>query len=215
MAKKKFIFYFLWLSLICLAVFLLQISISGFTELFVLNSRAINNYEFWRFLTPIFLHGSLTHLVYNLFALLLFGFILERLIGSKRFLFVFLLSGIIANIIAVNFYESSLGASGAIYGIIGCITILKPFMMVWAFGLIMPMFIAAIVWILGDILGIFIPDGVGNIAHLSGILVGFIIGLIIRRLRNQKERKISNPRKSYNIIIPEPYIRGWEDRNMK
>ena len=114
----------------------------GFTDLFILNQKAVQEFQIWRFATAIFLHGSMIHLTYNLFALLFFGFSLERKIGSKRFLLVFLLSGIIANIIAINFYESSLGASGAIYGILGALVILAPFSFVWAFGLIMPIFIA-------------------------------------------------------------------------
>ncbi len=127
----------------------------------------------------MFLHGGGGHLLYNMFALLLFGFILERLIGSKRFLFVFFVSGIIGNLIGVNFYNSSLGASGAIYGILGCIIILRPMMMVWAFGVIVPIFVAGIFWIIGDIMGVFGfgDEGVGRFAHLGGIFVGFVMGL--------------------------------------
>jgi membrane associated rhomboid family serine protease len=49
----------------------------------------------WTMLTYIFLHGSFAHLFYNMFALALFGSILERVIGGKRFLFVFFVSGIL------------------------------------------------------------------------------------------------------------------------
>ena len=178
------------------------------TELFVLNSNALTG-EYWRFITSIFLHGSAVHLFYNLFALFFFGVALEKLIGSKRFLFVFFASGIIANIISVNFYGSSLGASGAIMGIIGTLTIIKPFMMVWAFGLILPMFIAAILWVIGDILGVFMPSNVGNIAHLSGIGVGFLIGLV---LRNYIKKKTKNVKK---IVVPDYYMAGWEKKYMK
>jgi len=221
---KKIKFYSLWLCLICIIVFILQLLISWFTELFVLNKGAIYNYEYWRFISSIFLHGSLSHLLYNIFALALFGLIAERLIGSKRFLIVFFVSGVIANIISVNFYNLSLGASGAIMGVIGVVTIIKPFMMVWAFGLILPMFIAAILWIIGDILGIFMPSNVGNIAHLSGIGIGILIGLI---LKLQKFIKISDSAQEQEFLtgwktakkqlirFPETYMRLWENKHMK
>lgn len=179
---EKFKFYALWMCLICILFFIIQITISGFTELFVLNDSALKG-EYWRFLTAIFLHGSTIHLLYNLFALALFGSILEKLIKGRKFLLVFFISGILANLIAVNFYPSSLGASGAIMGILGCLAVIKPMMMVWAFGFPMPMFIASILWVIGDVLGAlgaFGDTGIGNIAHLSGIAVGFLAGILIR-----------------------------------
>ena len=205
MAKLKF--YSLWLCLICIIVFVLQNLISSFTELFVLNELAYSQY--WRFLTAIFLHGSIVHLFYNLFALALFGFILEKLIGSNKFLLVFFFSGIIANIISINFYASSLGASGAIMGILGCLAVIKPMMMVLAFGFPMPMFIASILWVTGDILGAlgaFGNSGIGNIAHLSGIAVGFLVGLFLREWRTAKKQLIN---------LPESYMRIWENTNMR
>ena len=203
---KQFRFYFIWLVLVCIIMFILQQIIPGFTEMFVLNEKAVSGFEFWRFVSGIFLHGSVGHLLYNMFALGLFGFMLEKLIGSKRFLLVFFVSGIVANMISVNFYSSSLGASGAIMGIIGALALIKPMMMVWAFGVIMPMFIAAILWVIGDVIGIFIPDGVGNIAHLSGVGVGIIMGIFLRGKRIKKRKRIN---------IPEDYMRSWEDRFMK
>jgi hypothetical protein len=191
-------------------VFILQNLISEFTGLFVLNKSALYNYEIWRFVTSVFLHENIVHLLYNLFALALFGFILEKLIGSKRFLIVFFASGIIANLIAVNFYNSSLGVSGAIYGILGCLAVLRPLMMIWAFGFPMPMFIAAIVWVGAGILGVFMPSNVGDIAHLSGIGIGFLIGLILRLTRKKQ-----NPSYSYKIEIPDSYMNEWENRYMK
>ena len=212
MAKEKFRFYFLWLSLVCIGVFILQNlpGIPGFTEMFVLNSKALSG-EVWRFVSAIFLHSSITHLIYNLFALLLFGGLLEKLIGSKRFLVLFFLSGIIANLVSVWFYPSSLGVSGAVYGILGALAVLKPMMMVWAFGLILPMFLAAILWIIGGVIGMFIPSNTGHIAHLSGIGVGIILGLIL--LFRKGKKKLS--KKENKVVIPDYYMAGWEKRYMK
>jgi len=201
-------FYSLWLCLACVAMFALQSIIPGFTDALILNQSAFT--EPWRFLTAIFLHGSLPHLLYNIFALAFFGMITEKFIGSRNFLIMFFSAGIIANLIGVNFYESSLGASGAIYGIIGCLTLIQPMMIVWAFSLPMPMFIASIIWTAGDFLGLFIPSNTGHIAHLSGVAVGLIVGIVFR-IRRRKYRQAHN----YRIRLPEKEIREWEDRWLK
>ena len=183
---KKFKFYALKLCLLIILIFILQYAVSGFAEFFVLNNKALYSYEYWRFLTSIFLHGSLIHLLYNLFALALFGSILEKTIGGRKFLLIFFCSGIFANVIAVNFYSSSLGASGAIYGILGALAILRPLMIVWAFSLPMPMFIAAILWTAGAVLGIFMPSNIGYIAHLSGIFIGVLSGFVLRAVKRRR-----------------------------
>jgi membrane associated rhomboid family serine protease len=198
-----------WLTLIivCIALFIFQLVVPGFTDLLVLNQQSW--IQPWRFVTAIFLHGGWAHLLFNMFALFLFGLILENIISTKKFLIVFFLSGIIANLIAVNFYSSSLGASGAIYGILGCLTIIRPRMTVWVYSLPMPMFIAALVWIGLGIFGIFNPSQVGDIAHLSGIAVGFIFGAFYRgRFRERKEIR-------YRINLPEREIRNWEDNYLR
>jgi uncharacterized protein len=212
---KKLKFYFLWLALICIVFFGLQNlpGIPNFTETYILNQKAITNFQIYRYLTAIFLHGDITHLAYNLFALLFFGIILEKKIGSNRFLATFLLSGIIANIISVNFYTSSLGASGAIYGILGTLTIIAPFIMVWAFGLMMPMFIASILWIAADILramGAFGETNIGSYAHLSGIAIGLLIGIYIKIT---KPKIIDN--KPIKISFNEQAMETWENQNIK
>jgi hypothetical protein len=198
---EKFRFYALWMCLIMTGIYLLQVLVEGFTDALVLNKESF--FQPYRFLSSVFLHGSLTHLLYNLFALGLFGSILEKLAGGKRFLFVFFLSGLLASLVSVNFYERSLGASGAIYGILGALTIIRPKMMVWASGFPLPMFLAAVVWTLGSVMGIFIPSNIGHIAHLSGIIAGFVFGAAIRN-------EMPKQKKKQKIVIPESYMREWE-----
>ncbi len=204
---EKMRYYALWLALACIIIFVLQLIIPIFTDALVLNQ--LSWHEPYRFITSIFLHGSLQHLILNLFALILFGLILEKLVGGKRFLLVFFASGIIANLIAVNFYNSSLGVSGAIYGIIGCLALLRPLMVVWAFGMPMPMFIAAILWAALDIIGIFYPTGTGNIAHLTGLGVGLILGAFFRIFHTKKSVL------RYGIQLDENAIRDWEKRHIE
>jgi len=208
MAKQKF--YTLWFSLICITVFIIQQTIRGFTDLFKLSENALTMP--WQFITAVFLHGSLQHLVYNLFALIIFGLILEQLIGSKKFLMVFILGGVFANLISFWFYPNALGASGAIMAVIGMLAILRSTMGVWAFGMILPMFIVAILWVSGSIMGIFGfgDQGTGHLAHLLGLLVGILYGLYYR-LGSRSQSYSLTKRK---IKIPETYMRSWEDAYM-
>lgn len=195
----------LWLCGICVFVFILQLVIPGFTEMFLLDSSAW--FEPWRFLTAIFLHGGIVHLLYNLVALFFFGLSLERFVGTRKFLFVFFATGIIANIFSINFYDSSLGASGAIFGVIGALIVVRPTLPVFAFGLPMPLFMAGLLWGVGDVIGVFVPSNVANLAHLSGLGVGLIFGLF---LRDWNRREVNR-----RIILDEGSVRRWEDSWMR
>lgn len=192
-----------WLTGICVVLFIMQLFIEGFTDLFLLNQQSLM--QPWRFITSIFLHGSPGHLLYNGFALALFGSMLEALIGGKRFSVVFFITGIAANLVSLPFYDAALGASGAIFGILGTLIILRPGMMVFVYGLPMPMFIAGILWVAGDIIGVFTPSNIANLAHLAGIFFGFLFGAVYRRY-------IPRERSQPEILrFDERSVRNWED----
>ena len=204
MANKN---YTLWLAGICAVVFIIQLIIPGFTESMLLDQS--KSLEIWRFVTSIFLHGSFAHIFSNMFALVLFGLILENIIGGRNFILVYFGTGIFANLIAINFYPSSLGASGAIYGILGVLIMLRPKMVVWAFGMPMPMFIAGILWVGAGVLGVFMPSNVGDIAHLSGIGFGILLGWLYRkRYRDVRWRE-------NRISLNEDSMRRWEDNYVR
>jgi len=209
MEKEKFRFYFLWISAICITAFIIQVVFPVFTELFLLNKKSIDNFEIYRFITAIFLHGSLIHLMLNLFALLFFGAILEKKIGSKKFILIYFFSGIFANLISVFFYKASLGASGAIYGILGALIVIEPFMMVFSFGIMMPMFLAGFLWIIANILegiGVIGNTNTENIAHLSGIAIGIILSFLILK------KNFKNSFKKNQNILSEEEFQKWENK---
>ena len=197
----------IWIVGICIIVFVIQMVASGFTDAFLLDQS--KPFEIWRFISSIFLHGGLAHILSNMFALALFGIILEGIIGSRNFLIVYFTTGIFANLIAINFYPSSLGASGAIYGVLGALIMLRPKMTVWAFGMPMPMFIAGILWVGAGVLGVFMPSNVGDIAHLSGIGLGLILGIIYRS--RYKESKFRENR----VYLDEGNVRNWENHHLR
>lgn len=207
----KFKFYALKLCGIMIVIFIMQLLVNGFTEFFVLNQEAYT--QWWRFLTAIFLHGDIVHLLYNLFALALFGSMLESLIGARRFWIIFFGTGILANLFSVMFYPSSLGASGAIFGIIGALIVIRPMQFVWAFGLPLPIFIAGILWAIGDLFGAYAYfsgnpiDSTGNLAHLSGMIVGLLLGAVYRNWKGKNRRM--------PVRIDEGSMRLWEEAYMR
>jgi uncharacterized protein len=194
----------LWLAGICVIVFIIQAITS--TEYFILDKSLVLTQPY-RIITSIFAHSTLVHLLSNLFALGLFGLILEGRIGPKRVLYLFLGAGILVNIFST--YERSLGASGAIYAILGTLVVLRPKMIIWVEGLPMPTIVAGFVWFFQDFFGIFIPDNVGNIAHLTGLFIGIIYGFTIQKQfadkpKNKKhdpllEKQLDNYEKQHKL----------------
>ena len=203
----KFQYFAFKLLGICVILFTLQ-NIFPITESLALVSKDVLARP-WILITSIFLHGSFNHLFYNMFALGLFGFILEKIIGSKKFITLFFSAGIIASLGAVPFYEAALGASGAIFGILGCLAVLRPKMRVYVGYVPMPMIVAAIVWAAGDLLGMFIPSGTANAAHLFGLAFGIMAGLYLRKKYGKElfeKRNLPN--------ISEKQFKEWEDNWM-
>ncbi|NIM46716.1 MAG: rhomboid family intramembrane serine protease [Candidatus Aenigmarchaeota archaeon] len=203
----KYNWYAIKIVIICVIVFILQF-ILPITDNFALISSEFL-FKPWTIVTYIFLHGSPSHIFGNMFALALFGSILEKLIGGKKFLIVFFVSGIIAGIGSILFYGASIGASGAIYGIFGTLAILRPRMTVYmGFGAPMPMIAAVFFWALLDFLGFFTAlDNVAYAAHLFGLAFGLIYGFYLKKEYGEKRSK----RRS-KTDISEEEIRKWEDR---
>jgi membrane associated rhomboid family serine protease len=168
----------------------------------------------WTIFTYAFLHSKsdVSHLFYNVFALSLFGSILEKIVGSKRFLLIFFSSIIFSGIGGVLFYNAIIGASGGIMGIIGVLTILKPKMIVWV-GAPLPLILVSFLWILGDFIGIFYPENIAHISHLLGMFYGLLIGFFIKR-RMKKFEKKKEARKEYEKIS-EKEIEEWEEKWIK
>jgi len=154
----------------------------------------------WTFVTSIFMHANPSHLLVNMFVLFMFGSFLENRIGPRKYMLIFFATGIVGNLgymissyalqntFLAPYYSPTvlgLGASGAIYGILGTLAILEPYAIVYVFFVPMPMIIAAIVWGLIEIFGIFAPAGIASGAHLGGLFLGLVIGYILHRQRKR------------------------------
>lgn len=202
----------LWIFLACILLFLSGLFLPGFfDENFVLHRDAFLERP-WTFVTSFFYHSDLAHLFYNMFALVVFGLVIERIIGSRMFLVAFFSGGLLASVAALLFYDAVLGASGAIYGTIGCIAVYRPRTILWALGVPMYAIAAAVVWALVDILTF---SGGGNIAHashLAGLVAGLCLGYALR-LKNPQEKGKENEKQENEITESE--FNEWEERYMR
>ena len=143
--------------------------------------------EYWRLLTSTFLHAHALHLLLNMGILFLLGSLLEGVYGRGRFLFVYLISAIISSVASLLFVQNALGvgASGAVFGLIGVAVALGirykdrlPRRLGRILGLRLLPFIG-----IDLLLGFFVLPhfnyNVNNAAHISGLLTGFIGGIVL------------------------------------
>jgi len=102
-------------------IFILQKCLSNFTGLFIKNDYLVSRGQSYRLLTSLFLHGSVPHLVMNMYSVHNIGPQAEKTFGKSRFAALYIASGLFGNTLTYLFHTTrlSLGASGAIYGIIG------------------------------------------------------------------------------------------------
>lgn len=205
---EKFYGFALILTGICVLVFLLTLAFPGIIEPLLLVSSQVMDRP-WTVLSHIFLHADFRHLYFNMFALALFGLILEKYIGSRNFLIVFFTAGLASSAADVFFYRATLGASGAVFGLLGCLAIVRPRQVVWVLGVPMYIIIAAAVWILLDLTGMFYPDNVAHAAHLFGMGAGMGFGLKLRGKYKEPEK----PKRGEEVISDEE-LDEWERKHM-
>lgn len=160
----------------------------------------VHGLRVWQPFTYLFLHGGLLHLLLNMFVLWMFGADIERAWGRRKFLAYYFLTGmgaglfnvVVKTVGGVNETIPTIGASGAIYGVLIAAAILFPDRQVWLipFPVTLPM--RAYVTVIGAIaffgsLGA-TGDNVSHISHLGGMVVGYLYlrrGSYLFRMRNR------------------------------
>lgn len=177
-----------WLLIINTAVFILTGLLSPqFADdigmLALAPVAVVKHFAIWQLVTYLFLHGGVWHLVFNMLTLWMFGTPLERDWGTRRFLKYYFICGIgaglcdvLLNAVIGNWATSTIGASGAIYGLLLAFGVCYPdqtVLMSFLFPIkakYMVMIYAAIeLWMSTGV-----NSGVSNIAHLGGMVVGFV-----------------------------------------
>jgi rhomboid protease GluP len=138
--------------------------------------------QFWRILTSMFVHGGLIHVGANMWCLWNFGPLAERVYGRWRFLTIYLLTGLASSVASLAIHPStiSVGASGAIFGVVGALVFpfyrkrlqLPPPVMKSMMSSLL-MFI-----VINLLIGSAVPV-IDNAAHVGGLLAGLLLGAVI------------------------------------
>ena len=134
----------------------------------------------WTIITSMFMHGSLWHLLINMWVLYLFGSYIIMLVGERKFLLVYFSGGIAGGLLFIALSRAPVvGASGAVYALGAMLAVMKPNLRVIMF----PLFIPIPLWV-AILLGFVVTSFASNIAwqaHLGGAIVGVLFGLYFRR----------------------------------
>lgn len=158
--------------------------------------------QWWRIVTGAFLHGSLLHIAFNMFALYQVGTFLEMLIGTRRMLAIYFISMVGAGlaVVAFSFDQVTIGASGAIFGIFGALV---------AIGLRLGERGRSLVMQTLPIVGInlFLTFTVPNISaagHIGGLLSGFIAAFALVRIPRRAQPVATEPSEEEAVTEAEP-----------
>jgi membrane associated rhomboid family serine protease len=146
--------------------------------------EVVHKFYIWQLVTYLFLHGGWFHIIFNMFALWMFGSDLETKWGGKKFLYYYFITGIGAGILDVTLNTlfpgaptATIGCSGAVYGLLLAYGMLFPDRLIYLY-MIIPVKAKWFVVIMGAIE--FVSSfngpgsGVSHVAHLGGMLFGFL-----------------------------------------
>jgi membrane associated rhomboid family serine protease len=152
---------------------------TAFIDIFGLTpSLVVTKGYVWQIVTYMFLHGSIWHLILNMFIIWMFGTPLEGVWGSNRFLNYYFVCGFGGALLSFlfSFNTTVIGASGAGYGILLAYAILFPYSEIYVWGLLPVRARTLVIFmtIIEFASGISGGDGVAHFAHLGGMAAGFL-----------------------------------------
>ena len=151
----------------------------------------------WTIISSMFVHGGFGHILFNMIALYFLGSFLIRAAGEKGFLAIFFLGGLVGNALYVLLgylalwgaispslghpFTPAVGASGGIFALAGALAVIVPRVPVFIFfiPIPMPLWVATIILVLLS----FVFSNIAWQAHIGGLVLGLIAGLILRRSR--------------------------------
>ena len=137
---------------------------------------AINLFQPWRFVTAVFLHGSVMHIVFNMWVLMDIGPQIEELYGSARYLFIYVVTGIGGYVVSSTVGKFSVGGSGALLGLIGVLLAITTGRRSAGMQMLRSQIIRWLIYI--AVWGFLFP-GIDNFAHAGGLAAGFLLGKVM------------------------------------
>ena len=178
-------------------------------------SEIITNYQVWRIFTYLFIHDPMSylHIFFNMYMLIMFGIQVEAEWGRRRFFFYYFLcgtgAGLLIFLIALISGENSLtmGASGAVFGIILAFSMLNPDAVILLF-FILPIRAKYLVVLYAGLELFFelsgAQPGVSHVGHLGGLLTGFLYFKYMKyKFSKRKKRRTPNRRSGFSVVSSE------------
>jgi rhomboid protease GluP len=135
--------------------------------------------EYWRFITPIFFHSGIMHIFFNMYSLYVVGRLIERPLGYERFLMIYFFSGVAGGYASFLFNPSpSLGASGAIFGLVGALAVFlyRHSRILGPAGRSM---LYNVFFIIALNLFLSLTPGIDLWGHLGGLASGFVLAWVL------------------------------------
>jgi len=163
---------------LCVLVSLASLVVPGFVSNYLVLYPTSVLEKPWTLITYMFVHANFDHLFWNMLFLFFFGMELERRVGERVFLAVYLLSGIVAALGQMVLTSGPMvGASGALYGVMGALAIIAPEIRV-LIAFIVPLRIqyAVAAFAIIDFLSLGAADSIAHMAHIVGLVVGLAFG---------------------------------------
>ena len=168
------------LVLLNVVVFELLFSLPPETMDLVIASLSFSVFSFaqpWRMVTSLFVHISASHLFFNMLALFLFGRILERDIGYRKFILIYFLAGFAGNLLfAMTSTSYVVGASAAMFGIVGAAMLLTPLKTTKIYLFPLPVAVLGLTFTVFEAFVVYFQPAefaqVANVAHIAGIVTG-------------------------------------------
>lgn len=155
--------------------------------------------EWWRLLSAIFIHGGLLHVTLNLWALFDAGGLVERLFGRTAFAGLYLASGLCGSLAGLVWNPErtvSVGASGAVFGVLGMLlAFLATHRHLIPGSVLRALRNSAMVFVGYSLVFGFIQPGIDNAAHLGGLAAGFLLGLPVSRRSGAEPALQPGPRR--------------------
>ena len=152
------------------------------------NLLLVQNGEVWRILTSAFLHVGLIHLVVNMYSLAIIGTQVETFIGKWKFLFIYFISAIGGNLLSLVFSQAnvvSVGASGALFGLMGALLYFGYHYRLYLSEAIRNQIIPII--LINLLIGFIVPE-IDNVAHIGGLIGGYLASMAFG-IENKSEKR--------------------------
>lgn len=151
----------------------------------------IDNSEYYRLVLAMFLHGSVLHFLMNNFVLYQLGAYLERLIGSRNYIILYMVSGLISSLVITYFGDAmsvTIGASGAIYGVMAALLMLTFIRNHWFSA---PQVRSIRQLMIVNVLFTFIVPNISIFGHLGGLVTGLLLILLLSPTRPDYRKKLT------------------------